>query len=492
MTSVLAFDLGASSGRALIGTLQGRRLVVEEIHRFANEPVLIGNRLHWDILRLFHHIKQGIIKAKHLGYMPASIGIDSWAVDYGLLDSSGELLGNPYHYRDTRTDGVMEQVLTLLPREEIFQHTGIQFLPFNTLYQLVAQKKQNPERLAQAKHLLMIPDLLRYFLTGEIKSEFTNATTTQLYNPALGDWDPHLLTKLGLPRNLFAEIVQPGTIIGQLQASICAELEVPSVPVIAVAEHDTGSAVAAIPADDDDFAYLICGTWSLLGTEIRDALTHEQALQENFTNEGGVDGTYRLLKNIMGLWIVQECRSHWEKRGVTLSFEQMVQEASSASGFVSFIDPDHLMFLHPSDMPALVQAYCSQTGQPVPQERGEILRCVFESLALKYRYVYERTEALSGKHFSGLHMAGGGIHNRLLCQFTANALSRPVWAGPSEASAIGNILVQYRTLGQISGIGEARQIVRESFSLETYVPEEQEQWSKAYERFLHMTGLGNR
>lgn len=482
--SVLAYDLGATSGRALLGQLTDRKLIIEELHRFPNDPVQIGSRLHWDILRLFHEMKQGLIKAKHAeGDNIRSLAIDSWAVDVGFLDARGELLGNPYHYRDHHTNGIMEEAFRLVPREEIFKRTGIQFLQFNTFFQLYALKQAGSTILNQAESLLMIPDLLRYFLTGEKYGEFSNATTTQIYNPLTRSWDEKLIEKLGIPATMFPDVKMPGTFVGEVRSSIQEELGVPSIPVIAVAEHDTGSAVAAVPTLTRDFAYLSCGTWSLMGTEVDEPVLNDEALAMNFTNEGGVNGTFRLLKNIMGLWILEECRRTWLKAGQTLSYEEMIAQARQAAPFESFIDPDDDLFLNPVDMPAAIREYCQKTGQPVPDSVGTTVRCILESLALKYRHVLELTERLSGKQFAGLHMVGGGIKNALLCQFTSNALGKPVWAGPTEGSGIGNILVQYMALGDIKDIWEARQIVRESFPIQTYEPEDASQWQDAYGRF---------
>jgi rhamnulokinase len=488
--SILAFDLGASSGRALTGRIAGRKLEIREIHRFPNDPVQVGGRLHWDILRLFHEIKTGMLKARHEGEGGLqSLAIDSWAVDFGLIGRNGELLGNPYHYRDHHTDGIMEELQETIGSEEIFTRTGIQFLPFNTIYQLYAMKKAASPLLESAQSLLMIPDLLRYFLTGEKHSEFTNATTTQLYNPLKQDWDRELLARLGLDDALFQEVLLAGAPAGTLLPSLGRELGLGAIPVTATAEHDTGAAVAAVPADSRDFAYLSCGTWSLMGTEVDEPVLGEQALAMNFTNEGGVGRTYRLLKNIMGLWIIQECRRVWEREGHSISFSGMVEMARQAKPFVSLIDPDHLMFLAPEHMPRQVQQYCRETGQPVPEDTASIVRCVFESLALKYRYVLECTEKLSGKSFGGLHMVGGGINNTLLCQFTANAIGRPVWAGPVEGSAIGNMLVQWISLGELRDIWEARKLVRESFPPVTYEPQEREAWEEAYGKFRRTTGV---
>jgi rhamnulokinase len=489
--TVLAYDLGASSGRALLGRLTDRNIEVEEIHRFSNDPVQIGNRLHWDILRLYHEIKQGLLKAKHRGVLPESLAIDSWAVDFGLIGKNGELLGNPYHYRDRQTEGMMEKLFAKIPKEEIFRRTGVQFLPFNTIYQLAALRESDSPLLAAAGRFLMIPDLLRYFMTGEMRNEFSNATTTQLYNPALGHWDGELLAKLGLPPDWFGPVVEPGTFAGQLLSSVSAELGIGSIPVIAVAEHDTGSAVAAVPALERSFAYLSCGTWSLMGTEIDRPVMNDLALQYNFTNEGGVGHSFRLLKNIMGLWILQELKREWEREGLNYSFPELVKLAGEAPAFAAWIDPDDPLFLHPGGMRSRIRQYCRQTGQRLPDQAGEAVRCVLESLALKYRYVLEMTERLAGKRFSGLHMVGGGIQNTLLCQWTANAIGKPVWAGPAEGSAIGNMAVQWMARGVFADIWEARKAIRDSFPVAVYEPEEQDAWEEAYGKFKAATGIAD-
>lgn len=487
--NIIAFDLGASSGRAMLGRLVDGRIEITELHRFSNDPVQVGDRLHWDILRLYHEIKQGLLIAKNKGIEVASIGIDSWAVDFGFIGTNGELIGNPYHYRDRHTENMMEKLFAQLPASEIFGRTGIQFLQFNTIFQLFALKQANSPWLQEGNRFLMIPDLLRYFLTGEMHNEFSNATTTQLYNPVAGKWDAELLKQLDLPEAWFGDVLQPGSQAGVLQASLCEELGIPSVPVIAVAEHDTGSAVAAVPATDRSFAYLSCGTWSLMGTEVQEPVINETAQKLNFTNEGGVEGTYRLLKNIMGLWILQESRRVWEKAGKSYSFPELVQLAGEAKPFGVFIDPDHPLFLAPGDMPARIAQYCRETGQQAPESVGEIVRCILESLALKYRFVFEMTERLSNQTFNGLHMVGGGINNTLLCQWSANAIGKPVWAGPSEGSAIGNMAVQWIAQGVFADIWEARQAIRDSFPIEEYMPEDQEQWGQAYDRFVKLTGI---
>ncbi len=490
---ILAFDLGASSGRAIIGKYDrnSKLIEIEEIHRFPNEPVQVDGHLHWDFLRLLGEVKQGIVKAKQLGYdQIESIAIDSWAVDFGLIDANGQLIGIPYHYRDILTDGIMEQVVEKLGRERLYASSGLQFLPFNTIYQLYALKLRNPALLARADKLLMIPDLLRYYLTDEMFSEFTNATTTQLLNASTQAWDEDILSELGIPASILIPPVRSGTVVGRLSPSICAELGVEAIPVIAVGEHDTASAVAAVPAvgaGSEHFAYLCSGTWSLMGTEVRQPVLSEQALALNFTNEGGVYDTYRLLKNIMGLWLVQECRRVWEKEGHAWSFAQLVELAEQAVPFQSMIDPDHSMFLSPAHMPEQIQQYCRETSQYVPDTPGAIMRCILESLALKYRMVLEWTEQLSGQQYAGLHLVGGGSNNGLLNQFTANAIARPVWVGPTEASAIGNLIVQWITLGHVSDMNEARSIIRQSFPIETYTPQDHEQWTDAIERFRIIT-----
>ncbi|MDF2663359.1 MAG: carbohydrate kinase [Paenibacillus sp.] len=489
MTSILAYDLGASSGRALLGRLNSRTIETEELHRFPNDPVQVRGRLHWDILRLLHETKQALLKAKHRGVTLQSLAIDSWAVDFGLIGRSGELLGNPYHYRDTHTDGVMENLSARLTPPYIFGRTGIQFLPFNTIYQLAAMKRDDSPLLREADRFLMIPDLLRYFLTGDIYNEFSNATTTQLYNPLRGDWDADLLAAIGIPASWFGPVLQPGASAGELLPSVCGELGIASVPVIAVAEHDTGSAVAAVPATDRSFAYLSCGTWSLMGTETDRPVISELAQQLNFTNEGGVGGTYRLLKNIMGLWILQETKREWERGGTTLSYPELIGLAEQAPAFAAWIDPDDARFLAPGDMTPRIRDYCRETGQRAPEQPGEVVRCILESLALKYRYVLELTERLSGNAFSGLHMVGGGIQNKLLCQWSASAIGKPVWAGPAEGSAIGNLAVQWIAHGAFADIWEARRVIRESFPVEVYEPNNGEAWEDAYGRFRTAAGL---
>jgi len=489
LAGILAFDLGASGGRAVLGRLSNSRLETKEIHRFPNDPVQVGDRLHWDILRLYHEMKNALVKAGRDGSPPASLGIDSWAVDFGLIGANGELLGNPYHYRDRRNVPAMETLLKTTRKEDVFARTGIQFLPFNTIYQLYAMQQDHSPLLKMAGHFLMIPDLLRYFLTGEKYHEFTNATTTQLYNPLEGGWDGELIRQIGVPASLFGKVLKAGSEAGSIRPSVREELGIGGVRVYAVAEHDTGSAVAAIPAVQGPFAYLSCGTWSLLGTEVVQPVMTETALKLNFTNEGGAFGTYRLLKNIMGLWILEECRREWERAGMVYSYSELVRLAAEARPFQLFFDPDDPLFLPPGKMVQRIRQYAEKTGQRAPESPGETARVVLENLAFKYRYVLEQTEQLSGRTFGCLHMVGGGTRNKLLCQWTANAIGKPVVAGPEEGSAIGNLVVQWIARGEFKDLWEARKAIRESFPPAEYEPEHSDDWQEAYERFLQKTGL---
>lgn len=498
MTARLAFDLGAGSGRAVLGRLGDRGIELEEVHRFPNQPVQAGPRLHWDILRLLHEIKQGLLQAKRHngGAEPASLAIDSWAVDFGLLGADGELLGNPVHYRDRRTDGVMERMRSQYGDEWLFSRSGLQFLPFNTIYQLAAMSEQNSPQLKQAQTLLMIPDLLRYFLTGEKRQEFTNATTTGLLDPATRRWDNDLLKAAGVPVRLFAPLAQPGDAAGTLSDAVCAELGLSaSVQVLCAAEHDTASAVVAVPALEESFAYLSCGTWSLMGTEVPEPVLSDEALRYNFTNEGGVEGTWRLLKNIMGLWILEETRREWEREGHCPGYAELLQEAQALPAGGPLIDPDDIRFLHAGAMTPRIRDYCRETGQPEPQGYGGYARCILESLALQYRYIFEQVQQVSGRRFNGLHMVGGGIQNRLLCQWTANSLGLPVWAGPAEGSAIGNLAVQWIAGGELSGLREARRVIRSSFDIVEYEPSADGRIADEYGRFMRIkesAGQGQR
>lgn len=485
---LLAFDLGATSGRAVIGHYSGEKLTLEEIHRFANLPVRLGDHLYWDFPHIYQQVETGILKSMQHGATIAGLGIDSWGVDFGLLSSQGELLGNPLHYRDAQTDGMMEKVFAQIPRDEIFQRTGIQFMPINTLYHLYAMKLRQSSLLAQAETFLMIPALLRYYLTGEKVGEFTLATTTQLFHVKDQQWDMVLIDRLGLPKKIFQSVVQPGTLVGSILPDVRRRLGLSqtSLPVIAVAEHDTASAVVSIPAAEEHFAYLSSGTWSLLGTEVKQPVVNKETLAWNFTNEGGVGGTYRLLKNIMGLWLLEECKRIWAKEGQALSYQELLRLAETTTPFRTMIDPDDELFLHPTNMPEAIQHYCQLTNQPIPQTQGEIIRCILESLACKYRYVLEKMEAITGRTFAKLYLVGGGSRNRMLCQFTANAIGRPVCVGPTEGTAVGNLVVQLIALGHLKSLHEARQLIHQSFPLQTYEPQDEAIWQEGYDQFCQL------
>ena len=484
--NVLGIDLGASSGRAMLGTLEGKKLTIREIHRFLNEPVTLCGRFVWDMPRLFHEIKQALLKLSKSGETVDAIGIDTWGVDFGLLDKNGHLLGLPVHYRDARTNGIPEKVRAIIPDEELFARTGIAFNSFNTLYQLYAMKEEGDPALESAQDLLFLPDLLAYFLTGKKGTEYTIASTSQLLNPFTRDWDRELMAKLGIPAHIFGEVKLPGTVRGTLLPEIAKECGVAEIPVIAIGGHDTASAVAAVPAQEKDFAYISSGTWSLLGAEVQKPLCTEGVMKANYTNEGGVDGSIRLLKNIMGLWIIQECKREWDRRGSETSFGELVELSMQAPAFKAILDVDDPAFLAPGDMPARIQAYCAKSGQPVPEGKGEISRVIYESLALKYRWAIERLEKdMLKKPIEALHIVGGGSKNALLNRFTAEAIKRPVIAGPDEGTIIGNLLVQAQALGAISGIRELREVVENSFPTKTFLPEtDGKAWDEAYQRYL--------
>jgi len=490
--SFLALDLGAESGRAMAGQFDGQQLQISEVHRFTNGPVRLpsdgtGYRLHWDVLRLWSEITCGIaLAAQKCEGKLAGVGLDTWGVDFGLLDRSGALLGNPYHYRDSRTDGMVDEAFRRVGREEIFQRTGIQFMQLNSLYQLLSMVVGESPLLEIAQTFLAMPDLFNYWLTGRKVCEFSNATTTQCYDPRAGDWARSMLEKLGIPTHIFPEIVPPGTVLGDMLPEVAVEVGA-NASVIAPACHDTGSAVAAVPAAGADFAYISSGTWSLMGAELRDPVINADSLAYNFTNEGGVGGTFRFLKNIMGLWLVQESRRTWAGQGESLSYDELTQMATEAEPLRAIVDPDDGDFLKPGDMPARIRAFCERTGQPVPENKGSIVRCALESLALRYRWTLERLEEMLGRRLEPIHIIGGGTQNRLLSQLAADATGRRVVTGPIEATAIGNVLVQMMALGHIASLAEGRQIVCASFDVETYEPQGGDEWEKAYGRFLELT-----
>lgn len=485
---LLAFDFGASSGRAILGTYEDGRLRLEEIHRFSNDPVEVGGTLYWDVLRLFFEIKQGITRAVHKGGFDA-IGIDTWGVDFGLLDEKGRLLSNPVHYRDRRTDGVMEQVFRKIPRSELYDRTGIQLMNLNTLFQLYSMVENDGDTLSRARTLLFMPDLFAYFLTGSKRAEYTIASTSQLLDPKTGGWATGLLEELDIPTGILPELLETGQTYGLLTEEICEELGCPRVPVIAVATHDTGSAVVAVPTREDDFIYISCGTWSLFGTELQKPVLNEQSRRFNLTNEGGFGRTVRFLKNIMGLWLIQESRRQWNREGADVSYADLEREAVAAEPLRCFVDPDDARFSPPGNLPRRVQEFCRETGQAVPQTRGEIMRCIYESIAMKYRYTRRAIEEVTGRRYSVIHMIGGGTKDRLLCQMTADACGCPVVAGPIEATATGNLAVQLIALGELSGLKEARAAIAASEEPKRYQPVSPAPYDEAYERFVQIMVL---
>lgn len=478
----LAFDFGASSGRAILAEREGDRIVMEEVHRFSNDPVVIGKTMYWDTLRQFFEIKQGILKAKQTGGFE-SVGIDTWGVDFGLLDEHGALLESAVHYRDDRTLGMQDEVFKAIPKEELYNLTGNQFENFNTVFQLYSLVKKRPWLLEKTKTLLLTPDLFNYFLTGEKRAEYTMATTTQLMDAKNRSWSDRILDALSIPKEIFPEIVPSGTTVGEISEEICSELGIKPAKVIAVASHDTQSAVVAVPTEEEDFLFISCGTWSLFGTELKRPVIGKESFEFNVSNEGGYGNTFTFLKNIIGLWLAQESRRQWMREGREYSFGELEQMAQRAEPFLSFIDPDSPEFNATGDIPARIRAFCERTGQKVPETIGDIMCCINQSLALKYRYTMEQIEACTGKCFSMINMIGGGIQSRLLCQMTASASGRKVLAGPVEATALGNIAVQLIALGEIKDVAEARRIVANSEQTYEYLPEEQEKWDAAYERF---------
>lgn len=478
----LAFDLGAETGRAILARPHSDGLTMQEIHRFKNEPVEYGGSLHWDVLRLWWEMRKALSELQ--GVELAGIGVDTWGVDYALLGDRGELLQNPYHYRDARTVGTMDEVLSILPKEEIYRSTGIQFMPINTLYQLYAAKQQTPAILRAAQKLLMIPDLFNYWLTGKAVCEFTNATTTQFVSPVTRTWTTHLLERLDLPVQPLTPIVEPGTVIGPLHAYLAQDTSLRNTPVIAPATHDTGSAFAAISAREGT-AFLNSGTWSLLGTEIDRPLLSAEASRLNFTNEGGVEGTTRLLKNIMGLWMLQQCRQAWTTQGQCHEIVELLEMAVCETPFASLVDPDHESFLRPANMPTAIDAFCKRTDQPSPKTPGGYVRTILESLAFKYRLVVRHLEHLIGRPIKTIRVIGGGSKNRLLNQFTADATGKQVVAGPPEATALGNVAMQILATGGASSLREVRAIVDRSFPAEVFSPLDVDRWTKSFERFEH-------
>jgi len=491
--NLLAVDLGAESGRLIAGAFDGNTLDIEVLHRFPNRPVRMLDRLHWDLPDLHREILNGLrLAGQKLGRI-ASVGVDTWGVDFAFLGKDGGLLGNPRHYRDPHTETIMDSVFQTIPKRELYARTGIQFMRFNSLFQLAALKRDRSPLLDIADRMLFMPDVFHYLLSGVAVNEYTDASTSQMIRPDTREFDTDLLARLGLPTGLTRSVTLPGSVIGKLAEVVAKETGVSNCSVTLPATHDTAAAVAAVPVDrarcaSGNWAYLSSGTWSLLGLELAAPRTDDAAFAANVTNEGGVNGTIRLLKNIMGLWLIQECRRAWEREGRELGYEELVRLAAEAEPFHALVDPDCGDFLLPPHMPKAFGGFCARTGQPMPEGPGPVVRCAMESLALKYRMVLRTLEAVSGHQVEVLHVVGGGCQNKLLCQFTADACGIPVVAGPVEATAIGNLLTQAMGVGLVKTLADAREVVRRSFEVHTYEPRNTARWNAQWDRFQSLVG----
>lgn len=485
---VLAFDFGASSGRAIVATYENGKVTMEEVHRFSNDPVMVGGTFYWDILRLFHEIKQGISKCVAAGHKDIeSIGIDTWGVDFGLLDKDGRLLENPVNYRDKRTVGVKEKAFEVCGKENMYKAAGLQFNDFNTIFQLYSLKLQRPEFLERAETLLFIPDLLAYFLTGEKSVEYTIASTSELLDAKKRDYDFEMLEKLGIKKEIMPKIVKPGTVKGKLSADIAEELGIDRIDVIASASHDTASAVAAAPIKKGESScFISCGTWSLLGAELDEPIINDVSFAEDFTNEGGVENTIRFLKNISGLWLMQETRRQWIREGENISFKDIDKMLETEKSADVYIDPTRSEFVAPGNMPKRIDDFLVRTNQKTPASKGQTALCILESLALTYRYYIEALEKILGRKIDVIHIIGGGVKDVNLCKFTANATGKKVTAGPVEATAIGNISVQLIAKGAIKDIESARKQISD---VKEYLPEDGNIWAEKYAKFLKIKEL---
>lgn len=479
---VLAFDFGASSGRAILGIYDGTKISIEEIHRFSNDPVIVGGTMYWDVLRLFFEIKQSLIKSKSFGKID-SIGIDTWGVDFALLDKYGQLLENPIHYRDGRTAGMIEKSFEKIQKEEFYSITGNQFMEINTAFQLLSLKEKRSHLLERADVMLLMPDLFNYLLTGKKVTENSIASTTQLFDANNRNWSDKVINSLGIPKKLFTEIVPSGTIIGKISEDISEELKIDMSDVIAVAGHDTQSALVSVPSIEDDFVFLSCGTWSLLGTEIDNPIINKKSSHYNITNEGAYGDKISFLKNIIGLWLIQESKRQWEREGKSYSFSELEMLAKNSKPFKCFIDPDDPVFVPAGNIPARIREYCIKTNQEIPKTEGEIVRCINESLALKYRHSLEEIKDCTNKKYKTMYMVGGGIQSKLLCQMTSNACNIDVSAGPVEATVLGNIVVQLMATNEIKDLKEARKIIKNSQDINYYYPVDSKVWEEKYELF---------
>jgi rhamnulokinase len=485
--NLIAIDLGAESGRSILGSINESKLSLEEVHRFSNIPVRLPDGLHWDTLRLWNDIQDGISMAIQRSENEVTgLGLDTWGVDFGLLDRTGSLISNPFHYRDDRTDMKIDSAFRRMSKERIFDLTGIQFMQLNTLYQLLSMVEKKSPVLEIAETFLTMPDLFNFWLTGEMFSEFSITTTTQCYDPRRKQWSEPLLNAMGIPLRIFPKIIAPGTNLGNLRTEVIGRTGAKSVTVITPACHDTGSAVAAVPAEGNDFAWISSGTWSIMGINSPEPIINKGSLDFNFTNEGGVKGDFRFSKNIMGLWLVQECRRTWMSAGKDYSYSDLTELADTASSNSSVLDVDDIDFLKPGDMPTRIREYCQKTHQAIPESDGAVIRLALEGIALKYRWVLERLEELTNRSFPVIHIIGGGTKNQLLNQWTADATGRKVITGPVEATAIGNILTQAIALGYLNSWDEAQMVVKNSFETILYEPNNQSNWDESYNKLLEL------
>jgi sugar (pentulose or hexulose) kinase len=485
---VLAFDLGASSCRAMIGFVdeKEKKVRVEELYRWPNYMVRIGDSLYWDVLRIWHEMKQAIKLAyKKYGNKLVSIGVDTWGIDFALLDEKGELLSNPHTYRDPRTEGIMEEVLRIIPREKLYERTGIQFWRINTLFQLYSMVKRRDPILRIAKTFLMVPDLFNYWLSGTIAAEFTEATTTQFLDPRVKNWAYDVLEALGIPTHIFPPVIEPTTKLGKIHPKVVVELDISrDIEVIAPATHDTASAIAAAPMVDENAGYVSSGTWSLVGIELPEPLINRKAMEYNYTNEGGAFNTITFLRNIQGMWLVEECRRVLAEKGIQLTYDEILKMASEAKPFKAFIDPDDDRFVAPLNMVEAINSFLEETKQEKPSSIGELFRVIFESLALKYRLVFEQAEDLIGRKLTHINIFGGGSRNWFLNQLTADFTNKVVYAGPEEATSIGNVLLQVAGLGIIKSLKELREYVRNSYKITMFEPKHTKEHDDAYNKFL--------
>ncbi len=479
-----AVDIGASSGRTILGTLNNSMLTIEELTRFANPLIEINGHFYWNLLSLYESIIEGLKKVAHQGIKISSIGIDTWGVDFMAIDKNREIVGMPYAYRDPHTATAPDNFFQLIPCKEVYEATGIQIMNFNSLFQFFTLHKNKSTLLKEADKIMFMPDGLSYLLTGEVVMEYTIASTAQILNPYKKELDCRLLEKVGLDKSQFGRFVLPGTVIGNLSQSVCKQTGVEPIPVVAVAGHDTASAVASVPTDDVCFAYLSSGTWSLMGIEVQEPIINEQTYHLNFTNEGGVEGTIRFLKNICGMWLLEQCRKEWD---CNLSYTHLVEQASKSEPFKYLVNPDAEVFANPTTMTRAIVDYCINTGQSAPQTIGEHVRCIFESLALRYKQVFDHLQELAPFDIKKLHVIGGGSKNNLLNQFTANALNVPIVSGPSEATAIGNIMLQAKALGLVSSLSDMRKVINNSVHPEVFLPQDVEVWNKAFYKYLEIS-----